>query len=461
MRPANYSIAVLLAWLLSPLALNGAEPDTATGPRFPLKISENRRFLIDQDGKPFLIHGDSAWSLLVQLNLDEVDQYLADRRAKGFNAILVNLLEHKFADKPPKNRKGDGPFREPGNFATPNEEYFTFVDEVIRRAGKQGMCVFLCPAYLGYGGGDEGWFQEIKKAGPQVLRAYGEYLGKRYRDVPNLVWVTGGDYTPETKDQWTVDELANSLRAADSLHPIACHAGGVSAAEPFGDRRWLDLNTTYSYHPALYVNLLEDYRRSPVRPFIMIESTYENEHDAKPEQIRRQAYWSLLCGAAGQFFGNNPIWTFDSPVKVFPTDIPWKKSLDTTGAQDMARLRKLFAGRPWHELEPDTDHKIVIDGYGKWDTEAYSTAARTRDGRLVLVYVASPAPNRLTVDMTRLAGPVTARWYNPAKGEYQPIEGTPFPNTGRRVFQTPGDNGTGAEDWVLVLEASPAPDGPK
>lgn len=46
-----------------------------------------------------------------------------------------------------------------------------------------------------------------------------------------------------------------------------------------------------------------------------------------------------------------------------------------------------------------------------------------------------------------------ARWFNPTDGKYRAIDGSPFANRGLRDFATPGDNGTGANDWVLVLEA--------
>jgi len=32
---------------------------------YPLKIAPNRRYLVDQKDKPFLLQGDAAWSLVV------------------------------------------------------------------------------------------------------------------------------------------------------------------------------------------------------------------------------------------------------------------------------------------------------------------------------------------------------------------------------------------------------------
>ena len=81
----------------------------------------------------------------------------------------------------------------------------------------------------------------------------------------------------------------------------------------------------------------------------------------------------------------------------------------------------------------------------------YLTAAQTPDGKLVMAYM--PSTRTVTVDMTKLAGPVTARWYDPSNGVYTPIRGSPFTNTGSRQFTPTGRNSDGDGDWVLVLEA--------
>jgi hypothetical protein len=57
----------------------------------------------------------------------EVEQYLRNRRGKGFNMVIVELIEHRFARKPPLNESGDLPFTTPGDFS-PNEKYFAHAD---------------------------------------------------------------------------------------------------------------------------------------------------------------------------------------------------------------------------------------------------------------------------------------------------------------------------------------------
>jgi len=75
-----------------------------------------------------------------------------------------------------------------------------------------------------------------------------------------------------------------------------------------------------------------------------------------------------------------------------------------------------------------------------------------RTGKLAIVYI--PDKRTITVDLGKLSGAVTARWYDPANGKFQEIAGAPFANTGTHDFATPGDNadGKGNADWVLVME---------
>jgi hypothetical protein len=419
----------------------------------PLKVGNNGRHLVDQKNQPFLVVGDTAWSLIAQLEGQDIDRYLEDRQKRGFNSIIVNLIEHKFCNTPPKSRSGLAPFNPPGDFSAPNPAYFDFARDLVQRANQRGIIVWLAPAYLGFNGGDEGFFRDMQAGGKEKLRAYGRFVGRQFKDLPNIVWLLGGDFTPPPAERWTVTELAEGIRDEETHHLMTVHASPeTTAAAAFGAEKWLTVDTVYSYQPTLFRPLLAEYARQPARPFVLIESTYEGEHDSKPEQIRRQAYWAMLGGACGQFLGNNPIWHFDGPG-LFPTKLTWMQALDAAGSRDMARLRALFHDLPWPELKPEVNHEVLTDGCGE-DT-ATALTARTSDGKLSVTYIPSTGTNarELTVDTGLFSGPVVARWYNPANGRFVPVPGSPFANRGRHRLNTPGDNGANANDWVLVLTA--------
>src|SRR5271157_916334 len=150
-------ILFLAALMLRPIVGTGQQAAKIT----QLRVSANRRYLIDQNGTPFLLQGDAAWSLIVAMSDAEVEQYLRNRRAKGFNTLLVELIEHRFAKKPPFNDAGDAPFATPGDFSTPNEKYFAHADWVIRKAAEYGIQALLYPTYLGCKGCNEGWYDTL------------------------------------------------------------------------------------------------------------------------------------------------------------------------------------------------------------------------------------------------------------------------------------------------------------
>src|SRR5258708_2290662 len=79
---------------------------------------------------------------------------------------------------------------------------------------------------------------------------------------------------------------------------------------------------------------------------------------AAPAVLRREEYWSILAGATGQVYGSGPIWPFADN---------WKRSLDSTGAVQMAWVKALFEPRAWFDLAPDQQHKLVVAGYGTFD----------------------------------------------------------------------------------------------
>jgi hypothetical protein len=421
---------------------------------FPLRISDNRRHLVGSNGRPFLVVGDTAWSLIAQLSEGDIARYLDDRQQRGFNSIIVNLIEHKFASKAPSNLYGVAPFLKPGDFTQPNAGYFEYAHRAIEAASERGMIVWLCPAYLGANGGDEGFFQQIKAAGPAALRAYGRYVGQHFKDLPNIVWMMGGDFAVPEAERWTGNELAKGLRDAGAAQLMTAHGGQTTALETFGVQTWLDIDTVYRYQTDLWRPLLAAYELKPAKPFVLIETTYEGEHNSRPEQIRRQAWWAMLSGACGQFFGNNPMWHFDGPT-LFPHTNTWQQALDSTGARDMARLGRFFSSLPWPDLVPDVQNTLIKTGAGEGANRAL--AARLPGGTLTVIYIPEdgPGPRELMLDLSQVARPCRAQWFNPANDATLAKEESIQRNEGERLFRTPGDNGTGTNDWVLVIQRLP------
>src|SRR6516165_11764815 len=99
-------------------------------PVYPLKVSANGRYLVDQKGTPFLVAGESPQALLVNLTEKDAELFFANRRSHGFNAVWINLLCRKGTGGRADGSTHDGvlPFRTADDVATPNEAYFARCD---------------------------------------------------------------------------------------------------------------------------------------------------------------------------------------------------------------------------------------------------------------------------------------------------------------------------------------------
>jgi hypothetical protein len=417
-------------------------------PAYPVKVGPTGRYLVDQNGAPFLIVGDSPQSMIGRLSEADAELYFAHRQALGFNTVWINLLCASYIGCNPDGSTFDGipPFNVPGDLTTANEAYFARVDAILRLAASYGLLVILNPAETG------DWLAVLYANGEDNCRAYGQFLGQRYAGFDNILWMHGNDYQDwgPDNDRFTT-ALARGIRDFDGrhLHTVELNFFLSSSTD---DPEWaplIDLNAAYSYDP-VYAEVLKDYNRGDF-PVFLVETGYEFEFGGLPRIVRAQAYWAMLSGAAGQLYGSRYTWQFLEE---------WRDTLNSGGAMAMGHLAALFQSRPWYDLVPDQDHSVVTSGLGDFGSYEYVTAARTPDGRLVIVYV--PTTRSITVDMSRMSGPAIARWFDPVAGIFIDISGSALPNSGLVEFTTPGDNedGPGSDDWVLVLEASSGPVSP-
>jgi hypothetical protein len=416
---------------------------------FPLNRAPNRRYLIDANGQPFLLHGDTPWSLISDLSREDAELYLQDRAARGFNTLLVNLIDHQFARNAPRNYYNAEPFTTPGNFSTPNEAYFAHADWVLGRARDLGFVVLLVPAYLGYGGGGQGWYSDLVSNSNSQLLAYGRFLGQRYRSFDNIIWTHGGDYNPPNRN--VVRQIAAGIREYDADVLTTTHNAPESAAMDYwGSESWLTLNNVYTYG-AVYSAAYQQYARSGPVPFFFIEGAYEYEQGASTVRLRTQAYHAVLSGAAGQLFGNNPIWHFNGPG-IYSAPVTWKQALNSPGSQSMTRLKQLFDTVDWWTMEPDTQARLLTAGASSGQDRAVASLAS--DGSFALAYIPTIRTNTFNLNM--LAGPrVSARWYDPSNGTYTTATGSPFNRSSAQTFRAPRNNAAGSGDWVLILQSVP------
>jgi hypothetical protein len=440
-----FTVLFLIFWLVLPpcLACSPAHPAA----RFPLRLSQDHRCLVDQEGRPFFINGDAAWSLIAQPSNEQAERYMEDRARKGYNLVLVNLIEHAFADHPPLDREGQAPFMIPGDFGAPNEAYYAHADWVIERAWEKGILVLLDPLYLGYECGREGWCAEARASSPGALKEYGRYLGKRYSRFPNILWLIGGDADPVARGLGSrMRALVSGMKECDAVHLFTAHNAPEQAAmDVWPAEAWLDLNSIYT-HKESYKAARAQAGRPGAKPFFLLETGYENERGSTALSLRKQAYWSVLSGGTvGHVFGNCPVWSFNAPpAATFCGAQTWQSQLNSAGSVSLAHVGRLFSSRAFYALVPDARNEVLKSGAQSGTT--YAAAAYASDGSSIIIYV--PTRRTFLVDLSRLSGgKAEAWWFDPGAGAAFRIG--EYSTSGGASFTPPTEN-----DWVLVLDSA-------
>jgi hypothetical protein len=321
---------------------------------------------------------------------------------------------------------------------------------MINIAAQYGITVFLDPY------DSAGLYGFAASNGPANCFAYGQYLGNRYKSFPNLIWLTGNDFQnwqSNAKENSAVAAIMQGIASADPNHLQTTELEyDVSGSH---DDSVLLASTTlagaYTYY-ATYAEVLKEYNNaSPTLPVFMEEANYEGENNTGGDEgdtrtLRRQEYWTMTSGAAGQFFGNHYLMAFLSG---------WQQNLNTPGEIQFGYMKQFFNSVNWFNLVPDQNHTVVTAGFGQPSSinlpinDNYVTTAASPDGALAVSYL--PAGQTLTVNLAAFSGPVTARWFDPTNNTYQTVPGSPFASSGTRQFSPVGSNHEGANDWILVL----------
>lgn len=444
--------------MFAPLVLAADRPLPANS---PLRASPDGHFLVREDGQPFFWLGDTAWELFSKLNREELDEYLATRRAQKFTVIQAILLSYSGHESP--NRYGETPFTSVSPTAlVPNEAYFRHTDWVLERAAQMGFHVLVFPAWRYY-------WREMPQITtykpiltPANARRYAEFVGRRYRNRANVLWGLGGDMLPNDELEAAImAAFPPGLRAGGALQLITYHPGGNrTSATRYHPEPWLGFNMSQSGHRLDHPvwNLVgADWHRTPAKPAIDGETMYEDIQrplfHAKPDtpratayEIRRPNYAALFSGAFGVTYGANGIFQFHPGGEAnYRPRVTWREALQFPGARQMQHLRALMESRPLLDRVPDQSLLASSDLTGA----ERITATRARDGSYAMIYSAGGKPFEVRLD--RLNGKkFTAHWFDPRTGAATPAG--EFPVVYQKMFTPPA--GGRENDWVLVLDDS-------
>lgn len=320
-----------------------------------LQISENHRYL--QNGTvPFFWLGDTAWLLFENLSLEEIKEYLKTRKEQGYNVIQATLMHTTT------------------KFVT-TESHWDKVDQTITFAKECGIYLALLPCW--------GSFVKNQVLSIEDAARYAEFLGKRYHDCPNIIWVVGGDVRGNDGME-VFNTLGRKLRTLCPEHLITYHPfGRTSSTQWFIESDWLDFHMfqsghrrydqaslgleddnvkTESYHGEDNWRYVEhDYQTTPIRPTVDGEPSYEEVHQGlhdttqpvwEAHDVRRYAYWSLFEGALGHTYGHNSVMQFycaSEKPGAYGAKTDWKEAIQAPGGNQMKYLKDLMLSTNYQE----------------------------------------------------------------------------------------------------------------
>lgn len=432
-----------------------------------LRVSGNQRYLETVDGSPFFWLGDTAWELFHRLSREEAELYLRTRAEQKFTVVQAVFLA-ELDGLSTGNAYGRLPLyrAEAGGFdpSRPDEEgdysYWDHVDHIMDAAANLGLYLAVLPTW-----GDK--FNRLWGKGPEIFTpdsayVYGRWLGYRYKDRSNLIWVMGGDRPLSVRRHFAVvNAMVQGLRDGGAVQLMTFHPKGAeSSSYHLHEEEWLDFNMIQSGHGegeiTNYLRVGADYERKPVKPTLDAEPCYEDipigflpENGYFDEaDVRRAAYYAVLSGALGHTYGHHSVWSMSGGQYASPDFaeagvsfiMSWREALHRPGAEQMKHLRSLFQPCLGQDFRPEQG--LIAENRPGAN---YMAAARTV--RTAFIY----CPNGLYVDaaMGYIEGKeALASWYCPREGRTLPAGR--YPNSGIRRFTAP-TSGRG-NDWVLIME---------
>ena len=461
------NLALLLIILSLIPALSSCKLITDNNLTPALTVSENRRFIATAEGDPFFWLGDTGWLLFTKLSREEAELYLETRRQQGFNVIQVMVLHdvrnavNVYGDSAltgnridqPKVTSGDS-FNDPGQY-----DYWDNIDYILDIAGRKGLYMAMVPV----------WGSNVRSGlvTREQAEKYALWIAERYKNRKNVIWLNGGDVRGDDSTViWNI--IGSAIRKTCKNQLITYHPfGRTQSSAWFHNEPWLDINmfqsghrrydqdtTGLAYGEDNWKYASDDYSRTPVKPTIDGEPSYEGIpqglHDtAQPfwtdTDVRRYAYWSVFAGCCGFTYGNSSVMQFyKSPDRnpEYGAKEYWNTAMNATGASQMKYLKQLMLSKPYFERIPAGELLAGKQG------EKYDYIAITRGKKYVFAYTCNGSD--ISLDMKMLSWPeYKVSWFDPRNGKM--TDSGSEKNTGTTTFNPPGDK-TKGNDWILILE---------
>lgn len=425
-----------------------------------VKVSENGRYFVYEDGTPFFYLGDTHWCFIHERydtsNVKGVEsqfRYIVDKRInQGFTVYQSESIQMFHAE----------------DASIEDEELHCTFEDGFGEEDLQGLrnidrkFAYIANCGLLHANSQICWVTDPPLHKTVFTKEYmyklGRYWSARFGAYP-VLWTIAQEVDRNLYGRLTTDDLELWINMAKGLtendcyhHPLTAHMETGTTAN---NSTWGHLDF-HQWWAIQWKGKMEEHNRTlsfwnktDVKPCILYESGYEN-FDADAMTSLRQGFIAFQSGLFGYGYGANGIWNdlYDEndwgtrylmPEKYYH----WYKGANLEGADLMQNLKSFYQSINWWKLEPRFDNKDWAE-FPQTDRYALSSINNT----LYLVYFwteLESSPGKLRKLKTDV--PYIAKWYNPRDGKYQNI-GECLSSNGEYIIPSLPTQG----DWMFILE---------
>lgn len=323
---------------------------------------------------------------------------------------------------------------------------------MVQIAASYGITLLLVPAdtanVAGATGSPSFCMTMVRDNGATACNNFGQFLANRYKAYKNIIWMLGNDYESDNlsggSDDQYVAGIANGILTVtpNALITAEITAGvGTSAYSNQGGTTWTSILKLDQGYPGtvdpMYPTMVSAQASSPTMPVFFGEGYYDGSGGGTANQLRRQAWWTMVAGCFGYVYGHLQVYGFTSG---------WQSDLATTPVSQLEQWKAIWSSIAWQKLNPDTGGTFLASGAGSGTTKAL--AAFSSDGTLGVVYNPSTSANSITLSYSSFGSSPTVTAVDPTNGARTSLGSTTTP--------TMGNNAAGDPDWLFVVTASAA-----
>jgi hypothetical protein len=418
-------------------------------------MSEGKRNVIHANGKPFMVVGDTPWSIPFRATTEQIKEYAADRMKKGFNtALLMTVQPDMYAEGPDARNtvlgfaRGFSDLHE-GHLNKLNPEYFQYLDSLMQILVDNGIVPVYQPVFHGFG-----WKGKTvlgPTADPDEYARYCKYLVARYGSMPAF-WLVSGDahgldpgINPggEMIEKWDCYHQPAGIHYNPADDYLPSWAGGDSSRcfhynRSYQDEPWLDFQWAQTGHDGLhlYHKVERMYQNKPTKACLNGEPTYEGMGDGKNGLgwWQGEEAWNQLMhgGTMGVVYGAVCLWqwkiTPDEPGWDSWTNAPmsWREAMAQEGSIYAGLVSKAFEGFDFADMEK------------RWDLTDANKPLLSKEGKFYVSYLNKGG----TINIKNMAAGLPFSWFNPKTGDFA-MKGR---TTVEGIFKAPDVN-----PWVLII----------